>query len=196
MWATNSPCCTRAASSRRVPQQTWIGASIRWFERSCDRKEPGSDGRRRDRAVNRAKAVGAGVFVVMGIVLFTAALFMIGERRMLFERRFPVYAEFGRLGQLETGAIVRVSGLDAGEVTAIEIPASPEGKFRVRMEVRETLHQLVRMDSIATTQTEGLVGGVFLNISGGTDASPRVPEDGTILSREPFQIADLLQQAS
>src|SRR5687768_8886683 len=146
--------------------------------------------------MNRGKAVGAGAFVTVSVLLFTAALFMIGERRMLFERRFPVYAEFQSLGQLENGAVVRVSGLDAGEVTAIEIPPSPEGKFRVRMEVREALHQLVRTDSVATTQTEGLVGGIFVNISGGTDAMPPVAEGGVILSREPFLISDLLQQAS
>ena len=146
--------------------------------------------------MNRAKAVGAGVFVALGALLFTAALFMIGERRMLFERRFPFYAEFASLGQLENGAVVRVSGLDGGEVTDIEIPESPEGRFRVRMEVREDLRKLVRVDSIATTQTEGLVGAIFVNVSGGTDAMPPVADEGTILSREPFQIADLLQQAS
>ena len=32
---------------------------------------------------------------------------MIGERRMLFEKRFPVYAEFTRLGELEVGAPVQ-----------------------------------------------------------------------------------------
>ena len=36
-----------------------------------------------------SRAVGAGAFVVLGVVLFTAALFMIGSRRMLFEDRFP-----------------------------------------------------------------------------------------------------------
>jgi len=146
--------------------------------------------------VNTAKAVGAGVFVAGGILLFTAALFMIGERRMLFEKRFPVYAEFAALGQLEDGAVVRVSGLDAGEVTAIEVPDSPDEKFRVRMEVREDLHQLVRVDSVATTQTEGLVGAVFVNITGGTGNASRVSDGGTIGSREPFAIADLLAQAS
>lgn len=146
--------------------------------------------------MNRARAVGAGAFVVVGVLLFTAVLFMIGERRMLFERRFPVYAEFARLGQLEDGAVVRVSGLDAGEVSAIEIPDSPEGRFRVRMEVREDLHKLVRLDSVATTQTEGLVGAVFVNISGGTEQAALVPEQGTIKSREPFAITDLMQQAS
>ena len=143
-----------------------------------------------------SRVVGAGAFVVLGVVLFTAALFMIGSRRMLFEDRSTLYSEFGRLGQLESGAIVRVAGLDAGEVTEIQIPASPSGKFRVRMEVRDDLRHLVRTDSVATTQTEGLVGAMFVNIAPGTDPAPIVPEGGTIAGRDPFLMADLLQQAS
>jgi len=142
------------------------------------------------------KVVGAGAFLVVGVFAFTAALFMIGDRRMLFETRFPVYTEFANLGQLQSGAIVRVGGLDAGEVTDIQIPQSPAGKFRVRMSVREDVHQLIRTDSIATSQTEGLVGGIFVNVTAGTERAPRVAEGGTIPSHEPFAIADLLKQAS
>jgi phospholipid/cholesterol/gamma-HCH transport system substrate-binding protein len=143
-----------------------------------------------------SRVVGAGVFIVLGVVLFTAALFMIGSRRMLFESRFPVYTEFSTLGQLKQGAVVRVAGMDAGEVTRIEIPRNPEGKFRVRMEVRDDLHQLIRTDSVATTQTEGLVGAIFVNIAAGTDEAPQIAEEGTIAGRDPFQIADLLEQMS
>jgi phospholipid/cholesterol/gamma-HCH transport system substrate-binding protein len=146
--------------------------------------------------MNASRVVGAGAFVVIGALLFTVALFMIGERRMLFETRFPLYTEFATVGQLELGAVVRVAGLDAGEVTDIIIPPSPDQKFRIRMEVREDLHHLIRTDSVATTQTEGLVGAMFVNIGTGTDPAPRVPEGGTIPSREPFLISDLLQQAS
>jgi phospholipid/cholesterol/gamma-HCH transport system substrate-binding protein len=143
-----------------------------------------------------SRLVGAGAFVVSGVLLFTIALFMIGERRMLFENRFVVHTEFAKLGQLELGAVVRVAGMDAGEVTDIGIPSSPAGKFRVRMEVREDLHGLVRTDSIATTQIEGLVGAIFLNIGAGSEGAPPVPDGGTIPSREPFTMADLLEQAS
>ena len=143
-----------------------------------------------------SRVVGAGAFVVLGVVLFTAALFMIGSRRMLFEDRFTMYSEFSRLGQLENGAVVRVAGLDGGEVTEIQIPPSPSAKFRVRMEVREDLRHLIRADSVATSQTEGLVGAVFVNITPGTEQSPIVAENGTIPGRDPFQMADLLQQAS
>lgn len=142
------------------------------------------------------KLVGAGAFVAAGVLLFTVALFMIGERRMLFEDRFDVYTEFARLGQLEVGAVVRVAGMDAGEVTDIRIPASPAEKFRVKMAIREDLHGLVRTDSIAAAQMEGLVGAIFLSVGAGTEAAPRVPEGGTIPSREPLMMADILEQAS
>lgn len=143
-----------------------------------------------------SKVVGAGAFVIVGVLLFTAALFMIGERRMLFEDRFTVYTEFEKLGQLEKGAVVRVSGMNAGEVTDIGVPASPSRKFRVKMEVREDLRPLIRTDSVATTQTEGFVGAIFINIATGTEQAAQIPEGGTIPGREPFLMADLLQQAS
>jgi phospholipid/cholesterol/gamma-HCH transport system substrate-binding protein len=143
-----------------------------------------------------AKAVGAGAFVVLGTLLFAGVLFKIGERRMLFEDRFTVYTEFATLGQLEPGGLVRVAGLSAGEVMEIQTPDSPSRKFRVRLEVRNDLRPLIRTDSMATAQTEGLFGGTFVNIAPGTEQAPMVAEGGTIPSREPFAFANLLQQAS
>ena len=142
------------------------------------------------------RAVGAGAFVLIGLLLFVVALFMIGERRMLFERRFTVYTEFSRLGEIELGAPVRVAGAGAGEVVEIEPPSRPSAKFRVKMEVREALHPIIRTDSVAVPQTEGLIGGVFVNIGAGTDQAPQVADGGAIPGREPVQISDLLQQAS
>src|SRR5918994_7913925 len=106
--------------------------------------------------MNSSKVVGAGAFVAIGLLLFTVALFTIGERRMMFEDRFEVYTEFAKLGQLEKGAVGRVAGMDGGEVIDIHIPPSPAGKFRVKMSVRKELHGLIRTDSIATSQMEGL----------------------------------------
>jgi phospholipid/cholesterol/gamma-HCH transport system substrate-binding protein len=64
------------------------------------------------------------------------------------------------------------------------------------MEVRTDMRQLVRADSVATPQTEGLVGAIYVNIGAGTDAAPIVADGGTIAGHEAFQISDLLQQAS
>jgi phospholipid/cholesterol/gamma-HCH transport system substrate-binding protein len=143
-----------------------------------------------------ARLAGVGVFVLLGVALFAVALFMIGERQLAFARKFVVYAEFRSITGLQPGAIVRVSGAPAGSVTEIEAPDRPSGKFRARLEITEDLHQLVRTDSVATIQTEGLVGGSFLAVSIGTEGAPRAPAGATIPSREPFLLADLFQQMS
>jgi phospholipid/cholesterol/gamma-HCH transport system substrate-binding protein len=141
-----------------------------------------------------ARFVGVGVFVVGGLVLFAVALFMIGDRQMAFANKFILYTEFKKVTGLQPGAIVRVSGARAGAITSIDPPTSPSGKFRVQMEITEELHPLVRADSVASIETEGLVGGSYLGVGTGSDSAPSAPPASTIPSREPFEISDLMQQ--
>lgn len=141
------------------------------------------------------KAV-VGAFVLGGLVLFGLGLFLIGDRKHLFERSFVVYADFQRLAGLQDGARVRVAGRGAGEVLSISYPRSPRAKFRVEMRVIEALHPLVRTDSVALIQTEGLVGDKLVEIGEGSEEAPPVADGGTIESREPFELSDLMQKAS
>ncbi len=144
----------------------------------------------------RTRAAAVGAFVIAGLLLFAVGLFMIGSRRMLFEDSFEVYAEFLKIAGLESGATVRVAGLDAGEVESIHVPQGPEQPFRVKLRIREDLHPLIRLDSVASIQNDGLVGNKFVQVESGTDRSPVVPDEGTIRSREPFDLADVLQRMS
>ncbi len=141
-----------------------------------------------------ARLAGVGVFVLGGLVLFTVALFMIGDRQMAFANKVTIYTEFKKITGLQPGAIVRVSGAKAGAITEILPPNRPSEKFRVKLVITEDLHQLVRTDSLAAIETEGLVGGSYLGITTGTDAAPPVAPNGTIAGKEPFDIADLMQQ--
>ena len=143
-----------------------------------------------------ARLAGVGVFVLLGLSLFAVALFMIGDRQLAFARKVVVYTEFKTITGLQPGAIVRVSGAPAGSVTDIDVPSDPSGRFRARLEITEDLHQLVRTDSVAAIQTEGLVGGSFLAVSTGTAGAPRAPAGSTIPSREPFLLADMFEQVS
>jgi phospholipid/cholesterol/gamma-HCH transport system substrate-binding protein len=144
--------------------------------------------------ITRPAIVGA--FVLGGVLLFTVGLFLIGDRRMLFSENFEVYAEFAEIASLANGAKVRVAGMDAGEVENIRVPSGPGAPFRIRMRVREDLHPLIRLDSVASIQNDGLVGNKFIQIESGTEQSAVVPDKGTIKSREPFDIADLMQKMS
>ena len=143
-----------------------------------------------------ARLIGVGVFVVGGLLIFALGLFMIGDRRSLFAEQFSVHAEFAQVAGLQNGAAVRVSGMEAGEVTDIAIPPSPAGRFRVRMRLREELRPLVRVDSVASIRTDGIVGGRYVQIDAGSEQTPAVDDGGAIKGREPFDFADLLDQGT
>jgi phospholipid/cholesterol/gamma-HCH transport system substrate-binding protein len=140
------------------------------------------------------RVVAVGIFVVCGVLLFAVGLFFIGDRRMLFNSTFDVYAEFSNIAALQNGGVVRVGGMGAGEVKEIKVPASPSGRFRVKMRVREDLHQLIRLDSVASIQNDGLVGNKFVQIEVGTDQAAIVPRGGTVRSEEPFDLAVMFKK--
>jgi phospholipid/cholesterol/gamma-HCH transport system substrate-binding protein len=144
--------------------------------------------------MNRTLSAAVGAFIIAGILLFGVGLFLIGDRRMLFSDTFEVYAEFANIGGLQNGAKVRVAGLDAGEVDTIHVPPGPSARFRVKLRIREDLHPLIRVDSVASIQTDGLVGNKFVQVEAGTDQAQLVPADGTIQSREPFDLSAMLQR--
>jgi phospholipid/cholesterol/gamma-HCH transport system substrate-binding protein len=144
----------------------------------------------------RIKPWGVGLFLLGGLALITAILFMIGDRHKAFSRHLVVYSEFTNLSGLPVGAKVRVSGLDAGEVKKIEIPTTPSGRFRLELEIEEKVGGMLRQDSLASIQTEGVVGDQFIFIKKGTDRAAEVSNGSTIPSKEPVDLSALLESGS
>jgi phospholipid/cholesterol/gamma-HCH transport system substrate-binding protein len=142
------------------------------------------------------KPWGIGLFVIVGFGLTTAILFMIGDREKAFGKHLTVYTDFTNLSGLPDGAKVRVSGLDAGSVKKIEIPKTPSGRFRVQLELEDKVRGMIREDSIASIQTEGVVGDQFVSIGKGTESSGEVGNGSTLPSKEPVDLAALLQDGS
>jgi phospholipid/cholesterol/gamma-HCH transport system substrate-binding protein len=141
------------------------------------------------------KPVMVGSFVLAGLALFATGLFMIGNRHEAFARHSEFYVEFSNLSGIAKGAKVQVAGMDAGEVIEVRIPDSPASKFRVRMRINETLHGLVRTDSVVAISTEGVVGNKFLSISVGSPRAPAAAPDAMLASKEPTDLSALLDQA-
>jgi len=135
-----------------------------------------------------------GIFVLAGVTLFGVGLFWIGDRRLLFERSLELHTEFANLSALKVGSKVTVGGMDAGEVLAIQVPSGPRAKFRVRFRVLEKFGPVLRADSVASVQVEGLVGNKLLQVEPGSEAAPRVQPYGTIPGREPLEIADIMRE--
>jgi phospholipid/cholesterol/gamma-HCH transport system substrate-binding protein len=130
-----------------------------------------------------------GFFVVGGLALFGVGLFLIGDRHQLFARRVEYYSDFVDLAGMATGAKVRVAGMDAGQVLAIAVPASPSAGFRVKWRIDAKFQGLVRTDSVATIGTEGVVGGTYLSVRAGSAQGVQAAPLATIRSQEPIELS-------
>jgi phospholipid/cholesterol/gamma-HCH transport system substrate-binding protein len=142
-----------------------------------------------------SKKLWVGVFLVGGVLLFCAGLFIIGSSQQLFHGHFHVYTQFKAVDTLTKGARVRVSGMDAGQVTAIDVPNSPASEFRLALEIDQKFKPLVRENSVATIETAGMVGSKYVDIKVGTDESPEC-NHCTLPSEAPFDMGALMKQGA
>lgn len=140
--------------------------------------------------------VGVGILVTVAIALFGAGLFLIGNQHKAFRRHLDLYTELANVDGIAKGSKIRVDGMDAGQVQDVLIPSSPAHKFRLKLNVDDRLHGLVRSDSIVSVETEGLVGDKFLLIRNGSERSPEAAPESTLPSKEPFEIGKMLEQAN
>ncbi len=136
------------------------------------------------------------LFVIGGVALFTIGLYLIGSQQQAFDKHVEFYTEFTNLGGLIKGARVQVAGMDAGQVVGIGIPASPSSRFRVKIQIREQLHGLVRTDSLASIQTEGVVGNIYLEVKQGSTGAPEAARLATLPSKEPFDLSAMLEKGN
>jgi phospholipid/cholesterol/gamma-HCH transport system substrate-binding protein len=133
-----------------------------------------------------------GIFIVVGVTLFGLGIFLVGNRHEAFSRHLVLYSDFSDIDGLVEGSKVRVGGMDAGEVTKIDVPHFPSTKFHVEMRISERLHGMVRTDSVVTIDTEGLVGETFVSIHPGDPRAAIAHAKSTLKSRQPVSIADLM----
>lgn len=141
------------------------------------------------------RAVKVGVFIVGGIVLFCVGIYLIGTRTQLFGNHFTAYVDFNNVDTLTQGAGVRVGGMNAGQISGIQVPTGPNGKFRITLKVDKKFLPIVRRNSLATIETEGMVGNIYINIAKGSANSPEC-NGCTLPSQEPVSMSALFQKAS
>jgi phospholipid/cholesterol/gamma-HCH transport system substrate-binding protein len=137
-----------------------------------------------------------GLFVTVGLALFTGTLFIIGNRQEGFARKTTFQTQFSNLSGLAEGAKVRVSGVDAGKIKKIDLPRSASEKFRLVLEVEARLQPMIRTDSVASIATEGVVGDEYVQVGRGSDQAPEAQPDTMLPSKEPFELSAMMEKAN
>jgi phospholipid/cholesterol/gamma-HCH transport system substrate-binding protein len=143
-----------------------------------------------------SRAARLGVFIVATLAILVLGIFIIGGKQYLFSSTYQLKAQFDNVAGLDAGGDVRVGGVHSGTVRSIVLPHKPGEKVTVIMDLGKSTHEIIKQDSVATIETEGLLGNQFLAISFGSAGSGDVRDGDTITSEAPLEMADLFQKTS
>ena len=137
-----------------------------------------------------------GLFVLLAFAITSVAVFLVGRRQLQFSSIYRVKSEFQTVAGLNEGAQVRVGGMQKGTVRSILLPKRPDGRITVAMDLDNDTQAIVRKDSTASIQSEGLLGDKYVEVSFGSVDSERLKGGETIESKPPLDIADLFTKAN
>jgi phospholipid/cholesterol/gamma-HCH transport system substrate-binding protein len=142
-----------------------------------------------------SQAFRLGLFIVAGLAVLLAGVFLIGSRESLFQSTYQVKAQFQNVAGLAGGADVRVGGLHEGTVKQIQLPNQPDGKVTVTMDLQKSSHDVLKKDSVASIKSEGLIGDKYVEISFGSEGAPALKNGDTIGSEPPLDLSNLVKKA-
>jgi phospholipid/cholesterol/gamma-HCH transport system substrate-binding protein len=132
----------------------------------------------------------------MTLAILAAGVFIIGSKEYLFSSTYQLKAQFDNVAGLAAGADVRVGGVHSGTVHGISLPHNPGEKVTVVMYLDNSTHEIVKRDSVASIETEGVLGSQFVAITFGSAGQGEVKNGETIQSEPPLQMSDLLKKTS
>jgi phospholipid/cholesterol/gamma-HCH transport system substrate-binding protein len=143
-----------------------------------------------------SRAARLGAFIVVTLAILVTGVFIIGSKQYLFSSTYQLKAQFDNVEGLDAGADVRVGGVHSGTVSSIVLPHKPGEKVTVVMDLGKSTHEIIKQDSVATIETEGLLGNQYLAVSFGSSGQADVRNGDTIASEPPLEMSDLLKKTS
>jgi len=137
-----------------------------------------------------------GAFIVGTLAILAAGVFIIGGQEYLFRSTYQLKAQFDNVAGLTDGADVQVGGVHSGMVQSIELPHKPGEKVTVLMNLDKTTHEIIKQDSVASIETQGVLGNQYVAISFGSAGQGEVKDGEIIQSEPPLLMADMLKKAN
>ena len=143
-----------------------------------------------------SRAARLGAFIVATLAILVAGVFVIGSKSYLFSSTYQVKAQFDDVAGLDVGGDVRVGGVHVGTVREIVLPHHPGDRITVVMSLGKATHEIVKRDSVASIETEGMLGSQYLAVSFGSAGKADLRDGDSIASQPPLEMADLLKKTS
>ncbi|MEI9932572.1 MAG: MlaD family protein [Rhizomicrobium sp.] len=118
----------------------------------------------------KANYVAVGAFVL--ICMFGVVVTLLWLAGVQYSQEYEYYQTSfkGPVTGLGNGTTVRYNGIDVGRVTELKFDPDDPQKVIAMLQMRPQLG--IRQDSEASIESQGLTGGSYVEISGGTKTSP------------------------
>lgn len=125
----------------------------------------------------RADYVMVGTFVLALLVGVVVAILWLARVQFTHQSEFYDIYFTGSVTGLTEGSVVRYNGIPVGRVASIQL--DPQNPQRVRVAAEITTNTIVKSDAVASLELQGLTGGAFIEIAGGSsEAGPLARQDG------------------
>ncbi|HKK89271.1 MAG TPA: MlaD family protein [Saprospiraceae bacterium] len=131
-----------------------------------------------------------GLFVIIGLALFTIGLYNIGSKRNIFGSSIQVSTVFSNVKGLKQGNNVRYSGINIGSVKNIEV--INDTTLQVQMLLQRRVLDFLKKDAVASIGTDGLVGNMIVNISPGEGKGALIEDGDTLDSYSSLETEEML----
>lgn len=147
---------------------------------------------------NLLQELKVGAFVLAFAALIVVTAFVLGGGTEAFARRYTLHARYADVKGLKPGAVVRLAGIDVGEVKVVELaPKTEDGKnVHVVLSIREEYHDNIRSDSVAGISNVGVLGDNIITITVGGETAAPLADNGAIGSAEALDFVDYADRAT
>lgn len=127
------------------------------------------------------RAIGVGVFIIVGLLFLLGGVLTIGNLHSTFQKKMTVSTIFGDVNGLVAGNNIWFSGVKIGTVKKIEFYG--KSQVKVVMNINIESRQYIRKDAKVKISSDGLIGNKILLIYGGSAIVPEI-EEGDMLANE------------
>jgi len=133
-----------------------------------------------------------GIFVLLGLIVLTFFTFRVSKWGLIAEKGYRLTVDFDTASGLEPKSDVKMAGVPIGKVEEIQLVGN-----HARLVLR--IHQEIRIpiDSVASIQTQGLLGEKYVEILPGKDAQRNLPEGGRMANTlSPTNLDEIVRKLS
>jgi len=139
-----------------------------------------------------SKEAKVGIFVLLGIVVLTYFTFKVSKLGGIGEKGYNLTVDFETAAGLEPKANVKMAGVPVGKVEAIRLVGN---NARLVLRIQEGVQ--IPIDSVASIQTQGLLGEKYVEILPGKDTSRMLPAGGRVANTiPPANLDEIIRKVS